>query len=85
MNGSDSPSGIDATVGDTVTVNRTAGSTVIAAVPVTEPSTAMIVASPVPAAVARPCDPEVFETVATDVDEDDHVTVSVRFWVLRFE
>ena len=47
--------------------------------PVTEPSTAMIVASPVPTAVARPCEPEALDSVATVVEDDDQVAVSVRF------
>jgi hypothetical protein len=44
-------------------------------------SVAVMVAGPVPRAVAKPCDPAAFETVATDVEEDDHVTEWVRFWV----
>jgi hypothetical protein len=42
---------------------------------------AVTVVGPVPTAVAKPCDPAAFEIVATDVEEDDHVTESVRFWV----
>jgi hypothetical protein len=31
-------------------------------------------------ALARPCDPEVFDTVPVPVTDDDHVTESVMFW-----
>jgi hypothetical protein len=76
---------MDVTAGCTVTAIRTAGSTVSAAVPKMEPSVAVIVARPVDTAVAKPCDPEVFETVAVEPEDVDHVTVSVRFLVLRSE
>jgi hypothetical protein len=77
---------MEAAAGETVMVSNTAGSTVRTAVPDTAvPSAAVIVAAPVPFAVASPCDPVVFDTVATDVLDDDHVTVLVMFWVLRSE
>jgi hypothetical protein len=50
-----------------------------------EPSVAVIVVAPVDTAVANPCDPEAFEIVAVEPDDVDHVTVSVRFFVLRSE
>ena len=39
-----------------------------------------MVVAPVATPVARPCDPEVFETVAVPVKDEDHVTESVRSW-----
>jgi hypothetical protein len=76
---------IDVAAGDTVMVTRTADVTVMTAVPVVEPSVAVMVAAPVALAVARPWDPEVLEIVAVDVDDDDHVTVFVRSAVERSE
>jgi hypothetical protein len=76
---------MDVTAGATVTAIRTAGNTVRAAVPKMEPSVAVIVVAPVDTAVANPCDPEAFEIVAVEPDDVDHVTVSVRFFVLRSE
>ena len=56
---------------------RTAGVTVSAAVPwmSDEGSVAVMVATPTPVAVARPAEPEALETVATEDDDVDHVTV----------
>jgi hypothetical protein len=79
--------GTDAAVGETVTATRTAGSTVTAAVPLNteDGSVAVMVAAPVPVAVTNPWEPDALETVATALLDDDQVTVSVRFWVLRSE
>jgi hypothetical protein len=62
-----------------VTATRTAGRTVITAVPesAAAESLAVIVAAPVATAVTRPED----DTVAVAVLEDDHVTVLVKFAV----
>ena len=64
-----------------------AGVTVSAAVPDTSApgAVAVMVATPVPAPVARPCEPAAFDTVAVLDDDVDHVTVSVRFFVVRSE
>ena len=62
-----------------------AGVTVSAAVPEMSPDVAVMVVAPVATPVARPWEPEVFETVAVPVTDDDHVTESVRLAVLRSE
>ena len=82
-----SPLATDATVGATVTATRMAGVTVRTAVPLIsdDGSVAVMVAAPTPMAVALPCDPVLLEIVATELDEDDHVTESVRLAVLRSE
>ena len=49
--------------------------------PVTPPSLAVMVDVPVPAAVARPCEPAVLEMVATEVVAEAQVTWLVRFCV----
>ncbi len=49
------------------------------------PSVAVMVVAPVATPVARPWEPEVLETVAVPVNDDDHVTESVRSAVLRSE
>ena len=49
------------------------------------PDVAVMVVAPVAMALARPCDPEVFDTVPVLVSNDDHVTESVRLAVLRSE
>ena len=66
---------------------RTAGVTVSAAVPwmSEEGSVAVMVATPTPFAVASPWLPEALDTVATEEDDVDHVTVLVRSAVLRSE
>jgi hypothetical protein len=51
------------------------------AVPSTVPAVAVIVALPTSTAVTRPCDPAAFETVATLVLDDDHVTWVVMSFV----
>ena len=86
-NCSDCPLATDANDGDTVTAVSTAGSTVNAAVPEMsdDGSVAVMVAPPTPAAVALPCDPALLETVATELEDDDHVTELVRSAVLRSE
>jgi hypothetical protein len=63
----------------------TAGVTVSTAVPEMSPEVAVIVVAPVATARARPCDPELLETVAAPVTDDDHVTEWVRLAVLRLE
>jgi hypothetical protein len=72
-----------AVAGDTVTARSTAGRTVTAAVPERRAavSVAVIVATPVPFAVSRPCEPDALDTVTTAVLEDDQVTSLVRFAV----
>ena len=80
-----SPTGTFCAAGETVIDTSTAGRTVITEVPVMDPSVAVMVAAPLPLAVARPCDPDVLEIVAVDVDDDDHVTVLVRSAVDRSE
>jgi hypothetical protein len=51
------------------------------------PDVAVMVVAPDPlaVAVASPFDPEVFETVAVEVTDDDQVTELVKSAVLRFE
>ena len=87
VNCSVSPLATDATAGDTVMAVSTAGSTVKAAVPEMsdDGSVAVMVAAPTPVAVALPCDPGLLEMVVTELDDDDHVTESVRSAVLRSE
>ena len=80
-----SPAATEAVVGDTLMLTRTGGMTVMTAVPEINPDVAVMVVAPVATAVARPCEPEVFETVAVPVSDDDHVTESVRLAVLRSE
>jgi hypothetical protein len=81
------PWAIDAAVGLTEMAVNTAGVTVSTAVPAMSPDVAVMVVAPDPlaVAVASPCDPEVFETVAAEVTDDDHVTDEVRLAVLRLE
>ena len=57
-------------------VTSTAGVTVSTAVPDMSPEVAVMVVAPDPlaVAVANPCEPEVLETVAVEVTDDDHVT-----------
>jgi hypothetical protein len=61
--------------------------TVSTAVPGTgiEGSVALMVAAPLATAVARPWEPGLLETVAVAELDDDQVTLSVRFWVVRLE
>ena len=67
-------------------LTNTAGVTVSTAVPEMSPEVAVMVVAPVPlAAVASPCEPEVLDTVAVPVTDDDHVTDEVRLAVLRLE
>ena len=61
--------------------SSTAGLTVSTVEPVIPSSVALIVVGPCPTPVARPCDPEVLEMVATDVAVDAQVTWLVRFSV----
>jgi len=74
-----SPAATFAAGGETVTATKTAGSTVITAVPEIKEdgSVAVIVAAPVATAVTRPFD----DTVAVAVLEDDHVTDLVKLAV----
>jgi hypothetical protein len=57
-------------------LTSTAGVTVSTAVPKMSPDVAVMVVAPDPlaVAVASPFDPEVLETVAVDVTDEDHVT-----------
>jgi hypothetical protein len=66
-------------------VRRTAGRTVMIAVPEMSPEAAVTVVAPSATAVARPRDPEVFDTVPVPVSDDDHVTESVKLAVLKSE
>jgi hypothetical protein len=63
------------------------GVTVSAAVPEmgVEASVAVIVVAPSATAVARPWEPEAFEMVAVLGEDEDHVTASVRSWLLESE
>jgi hypothetical protein len=79
------PVATDAAEGLTAIDTSTAGVTVNAAVPEVAPDVAVMVAAPVATPVASPCEPDEFDTVAAAVLDDDHVTVVVRFWVLRSE
>ncbi len=74
-------------MGETVMLTNTAGVTVSTAVPEMSPEVAVMVVAPDPlgVAVARPWEPEVLETVAVEVSDDDHVTESVRVAVLALE
>jgi len=80
-----SPAATEAVVGATVTLSSTAGVTVKTAVPAMSPDVAVMVVAPVATAVARPWEPEVLETVAVPVSDEDHVTESVRSAVLKSE
>ena len=82
-----SPLATDAATGATLTDTRVAAVTVRAAVPEMsdDGSVAVTVAAPTPVAVALPCDPVLLEMVATELDDDDHVTELVRLTVLRLE
>jgi hypothetical protein len=79
------PAAIEAVIGDTVMLTRTAGVTVRTAVPEMSPEVAVMVEAPVSTPVARPWEPEALETVEVPVTDDDHVTESVRFCVVRLE
>jgi hypothetical protein len=79
------PAATEATAGDTLTLRRTAEVTVRTAVPEMRPELAVMVGAPVAPPVASPWEPEAFETVAVPVTDDDHVTASVRFCVVRLE
>ena len=81
------PWAIDAVAGDTAMLTSTAGVTVSTAVPEMDPEVAVMVVAPDPlaVAVASPCEPEVLETVAVEVTDDDHVADAVRLAVLRLE
>jgi hypothetical protein len=81
------PWATEAAVGLTEMAVNTAGVTVSTAVPEMSPDVAVMVVAPDPlaVAVASPCDPEVLETVAVEVTDDDHVTESVRSAVLELE
>jgi hypothetical protein len=81
------PAAIEAVVGETPMLTSTAGVTVRAAVPEMSPDVAVMVVAPDPlaVAVASPCEPAVFETVAAEVTDDDHVTELVMLAVLRLE
>ena len=50
--------------------------------PVIPSSAALIVELPFAAAVARPCDPDALEMLATEVVPDVQFTAVVRFWVV---
>ena len=81
MNCSVWPTATESTGGDTVTLTRTAGVTVRAAVPeiLVDGSVAVMVTAPVATPVASPVE----ETVAVAFFDDAQVTLSVRFCVLR--
>ena len=79
------PATMVAVVGETVIATKTPDVTVRAAVPEMSPEVAVMVVAPVATPVASPWDPDVFETVAVPVTDDDHDTESVRLAVLRSE
>jgi hypothetical protein len=81
------PATIEADAGETLMLTNSSGVTVRTAVPAMSPDVAVMVVAPDPlaVAVASPCDPEVFETVAVEVTDDDQVTDEVRLAVLRLE
>jgi hypothetical protein len=79
------PAAIEAVVGETAMVTRTAGATVKTVAPEMSPEVAVMVDAPVATPVARPWEPEAFETVAVPVTDDDHVTESVMSCVVRLE
>ena len=78
---------MDAALGETVMLTKTAGVTVRTAVPWTSEavSVAVMVVAPEDLPVASPREPDEPEMVATDVSDDDQVALLVRFWVLRSE
>ena len=75
------PWAIDAVVGDTAMLTKTAGVTVSTAVPEMRPEVAVMVVAPFPMPVARP----ELETVPTEVRLEDHVAELVRLAVLPSE
>ena len=79
------PCAIDATAGETEMLTSTAVVTVSAAVPEMRPEVAVMVVAPVPTPVATPWEPDVFDTVAVAIKDEDHVTESVMLAVVRFE
>ena len=81
------PAAMEAVDGDTAILTKTAGVTVSTAVPEMSPEVAVMVVAPDPlaVAVASPCDPDVLETVAVEVTDDDQVTELVRSAVLELE
>src|SRR5580658_8768120 len=85
MNCSVWPTPRDATGGVTATATSTAGVTVRAAVPGMPDEVAVMVTAPVATPVARPWEPDALETVAVPFADDDQVTLSVRFCVVRLE
>jgi hypothetical protein len=73
------PGAIDAVLGVTaIEVNTTPPVTVSVPEPLIVPDVAVIVAVPGEMAVAKP----LLLIVATEVAEDDHVALFVRFWVV---
>ena len=75
------PLATEGLAGVTAMETNAAAVTVSTVEPVTPPSLALIAAVPVPAAVARPCEPAALETAATEVVADAQVTWLVRFCV----
>ncbi len=81
VNCSVSPLGTLGLVGETAIDRKTAALTVRTDEPVTPLSVALIVEGPIATPVAKPCDPAVFEIVATEGVAEAHVTWLVRFCV----
>ena len=81
------PAAREVTAGDTVMAVSTAGSTVRADVPLTraDGSVAVMVLRPGARPVASPWDPSALEILASTPLDEDHVTLLVRFWVVRLE
>src|ERR1019366_9752950 len=78
---------MEVSAGVTVMAVSRAGSTVKADVPLrrADGSLAVMVERPGARPVARPSDPSTLETVASRPLDEDHVTLLVRFCVLRLE
>jgi hypothetical protein len=73
------PAAIEAVAGETAILKSTPGVTVKTAVPEMLEADAAMVVTPVAPPVASPWEPELLETVAVPVTDDDHVTEPVRF------
>jgi len=76
------PSEIDGLAGVTAIETNAAGVTVNVVLPAIEPEVAMILAEPVPTALANPCELATLLTVATMVVSELHCTVFVMFCVM---
>ena len=75
------PSAMLGFVGDTWIETSVAEVTVSKVPPETPSAVAVMVVEPAPAAVARPLDPAMLLTGATEVDDELQVTDEVRSWL----